>query len=465
MKRLVSILLGSVLVAAFLGPGTVTTAASAGSRHGTALLWALVFSTLACLVLQEAAGRLTITSGLDLGQAIRMRFGGSPTGAAVVPLVLGSIVLGCAAYEGGNILGGVAGVRLVIDRPASWLTAAVVGIAASVLALETTQGISRALGGAVGVMGVAFLVTAVRLEPDPLALASGSLLPHLPRGSSLLALALVGTTVVPYNLFLGSRIARGLSLAHLRLGLAVAILLGGLISMGVLVTGTAVPAPFTFEGLAEALRVRLGSWAPPCFALGLFAAGLSSAITAPLAAAIAARSLLGGSHDAPDRHGGEPSRTGRAGTWRDRAVWIAVLGAGAILGLAGVKPIPAILLAQALNGVLLPCVAVFLLIVVNDASLVGREGRNGALSNTAMALVVAVTIGLGTRNVLGAATEAIGGTPPRATLLGIVSAALLVGVSWPVAKLVREGRGSPPRGPARKGTRAGSPAPPRVRSG
>ena len=60
MKRLGHVLLWSVLSAAFIGPGTITTAASAGALYGPRLLWALAFSTLACFVLQEASARLTV---------------------------------------------------------------------------------------------------------------------------------------------------------------------------------------------------------------------------------------------------------------------------------------------------------------------------------------------------------------------------------------------------------------------
>ena len=55
MRRLLAVLFWSVLAAAFIGPGTVTTAASSGSRFGTSLLWALVFSTLACWALPRRA--------------------------------------------------------------------------------------------------------------------------------------------------------------------------------------------------------------------------------------------------------------------------------------------------------------------------------------------------------------------------------------------------------------------------
>ena len=102
MKRVFSVLIGSVIAAAFLGPGTVTTAARAGAAHGFQLLWTLLFATAACLVLQEACARLTIASGHNLGEALRRRFHHGLGAVLMLWLVLGAIVLGCAAYEHGH---------------------------------------------------------------------------------------------------------------------------------------------------------------------------------------------------------------------------------------------------------------------------------------------------------------------------------------------------------------------------
>ena len=182
----------------------MTTAASAGAGHGYALLWALGFSTLACLVLQEAAGRLRLLSGLSLGAALRRQF---PSGGArwlVLGVVLGAILVGNAAYEAGNILGAVSGASLVLGLPGWALTLACGLVAALLLWFNAPGRVAQTLGLLVAVMGVAFLVMAVALRPSPRAILEGLLVPTLPAGAGLLALGLVGTTVVPYNLFLGS---------------------------------------------------------------------------------------------------------------------------------------------------------------------------------------------------------------------------------------------------------------------
>ncbi len=397
MKRLLPVLVGSVIAAAFLGPGTVTTAARAGAAHGLELLWALLFATFACLVLQEACARLTIASGHNLGEALRRRFHRGVGALLMLWLVLGAIVLGCAAYEAGNILGGALGASLATGLPRPALTLVSAALAGLLLWLGSTRAVVTVLGSLVAVMGGAFLLTGLLLRPAAGEVLSGLLVPSVPAGSSLLVLGLVGTTVVPYNLFLGSGIARGQQLGEARLGLAVAIGLGGLISMAVLVAGSAVAGEFSYPQVAAVLSSQLGGWAASLFAFGLFAAGFSSAVTAPLAAAITARSLFAA----------DPDDAGWAdASWRYRSVWLGVLAAGTVFGLTGIRPVPAIIAAQALNGVLLPVVAVFLMLVMNDRRLLGAA-VNGRVANVAMGLVVAVALVLGARGLWRAVAAVI----------------------------------------------------------
>ncbi|MDY7094922.1 MAG: divalent metal cation transporter [Acidobacteriota bacterium] len=431
MSRLLNILFWSVIAAAFIGPGTVTTAASAGHGFGLRLLWALAFSTVACLVLQEAAARLTAVSGLDLGQALRQRYHGGLGGAAVLVVVLGAVVLGCASYEAGNILGAVVGAQLGVAVATPWLVLAIGLGAVALLWSGRPSLIARLMGLLVAVMGAAFVITAVVLAPPLPELLRGLLMPALPAGSGVVVLALVGTTVVPYNLFLGSGLARGQSLGEMRSGLAVAVVLGGLISMAVVVVGTVVTGEFSFPQLAEVLDGRFpgGRW---LLAVGLFAAGLTSAVTAPLAAAITARSLFS---DAEDPAWSPTSA-------RFRGVWGLVLAVGLASGLSGVRPVPAIILAQAFNGLLLPLVAVFLLVAVNDRRLMGERGLNGPWANALMAAVVWVTLVLGARQLAGAAGKVLALPPVSEEFLLALAAGFALLLAVPVARAVLRGRSS-----------------------
>lgn len=397
MNRLLSVLLWSVIAAAFIGPGTVTAAASAGAAHGTALLWALAFSVFATFILQEAAGRLTLVSGRELAEALAARAGGGLRAAAMTVLVLGAILLGNAAYEAGNILGGVAGARLASDLPEWQITLAIGGLAAMLLAFGSPRRVALLLGSLVALMGIAFIATAAALAPSVAQIFEGLAVPRIPAGAGLGVLALIGTTVVPYNLFLGSGLARGQSVGEMRFGLAVAIIVGGFVSGAILIVGTALDGEMDFPALAAVLQARLGDWAVLLLGVGLFAAGLSSAVTAPLAAAITARGLFGGKRP----------QAWEAKGWRFRAVWGGVLAVGLLSGLSGVRPIPAILAAQAFNALLLPLVAIFLWRSVNDAALMGERtaSRRG---NIAIGLVVLVTILLGASGLARAGSAALG---------------------------------------------------------
>jgi len=99
----------ALVSAAFIGPGTITTCTLAGAGFGYALLWALLFSIIACIILQEMAARLGIIARLGLGEALHAQF---PAGAGriiSVLLILSAIGIGNAAYETGNIMGGAWG--------------------------------------------------------------------------------------------------------------------------------------------------------------------------------------------------------------------------------------------------------------------------------------------------------------------------------------------------------------------
>jgi Mn2+/Fe2+ NRAMP family transporter len=251
-------------------------------------------------------------------------------------------------------------------------------------------------GALVAVMGIAFLVTAIRLGPELGELMKGLLVPSIPAGGTVMVLGLVGTTVVPYNLFLGSALARDSNLGEMRWGLAVAVIGGGVISLGVLVVGSALGGGLEYERLAAVLGDRLGRGAEASLAIGLFAAGFTSAVTAPLAAALTARSLLGEKGD-PRWHDD---------SLRYRAVWIGVLITGMAFGVADVRPIPVIILAQAFNGLILPLVAVFLWVAVTDRGLLG-VGVNSRLQNVVMGLVVLACVVLGLRGLLAALLGAL----------------------------------------------------------
>jgi len=383
---------GLLVTAAFIGPGTVTTASVAGARFGYALLWALVFSVLATLVLQEMSARLGLVTRAGLGEALRATFTRPVPRTAASLLVVTAIGFGNAAFQMGNVTGAALGLEALtgVPRPAWTL---VVGAAAfALLYTGVYRWIERSLVAMVVVLSAVFLTTAAIVRPSPVAVVSGALLPTLPPGSLVTVVALIGTTVVPYNLFLHASAVRekwseGLPIEQVlrlsRFDTLLSITLGGLVTLSIVITASVCfgrgAGVADAAGMAEQLEPLLGRAAHHFFATGLLAAGLTSAVTAPLAAAYATAGVLGWSEDLRGR--------------RFRAVWAAVVLIGTVLAAIGLEPIHAIVVAQAANGILLPVMAVFLLVVLNQSEVLGAH-RNGVLANVLGGAVVLVVLGL-----------------------------------------------------------------------
>jgi len=401
-SRLPSIGPAALVTAAFIGPGTITTCTLAGAGYGYALLWALLFSVIATIVLQEMAARLGIITGKGLGEALKTQFPSGIGRIVSLLLILSAIGIGNAAYETGNILGGALGLEALFEKAVLFARfniniwgPVIGGIAFLFLLLGSYKKLEKILVGLVILMSVVFLVTMISLAPHMGAIMKGLFIPKIPPGSVLMVAGLVGTTVVPYNLFLHAALVQEKwkskdDLKAARLDIWVSILLGGLVSMSIVITSAAA---FFGSGkeidnaadLAVQLEPILGNWATGFIGTGLFAAGLTSAITAPLAAAYATCGIMGW----------EKSLR----SWRFRAIWMVILSIGIFLSAVGLKPLPVIVFAQAANGILLPIIAIYLLWIVNDRKLMG-EYRNHLLRNIISGMVVLVAVFLGLRSLL-----------------------------------------------------------------
>lgn len=362
---------GFLVTAAFIGPGTVTSCSLAGARFGYALLYALIFATATTLILQEMTGRLSLSSGHDLGQALREFPQKALTRALFAILTLSAITFGCAAYEAGNITGGALGLEIVSNIPKQIWVLLISGAAVFILSRKKYRIVEKTLISLVFLMSLSFLATLVIIKPDVAAILKG-FIPTLPDGSILLVLALVGTTVVPYNLFLHSsavkqKWSKPSDLPAIKKDLWVSIGLGGLISTSIIVTSAVA---FFTQGLpvekgvhlAQQLRPLFGPQTTILFGLGFFAAGMSSAITAPYAAAFASSGIMGWEK-------GQDSR-------KFRNVWLGIIGIGLLVSMFDLNPLSVIIFAQVANGIILPVASIFLLVVLNN------RPRMGALANT-----------------------------------------------------------------------------------
>ncbi|MEM6513834.1 MAG: Nramp family divalent metal transporter [Pseudomonadota bacterium] len=394
-KRLRTIGPGALVAAAFIGPGTVTTSTLAGANYGYTLIWALVFATLATVILQDMSSRLGTVAQRGLGSAIRDTLQASVWRWPVYATVLVAIFLGNCAYEAGNIAGATAGIITLTGVSDAGVPAVVAGlfiVATALLLSGNYRLLERCLLGLVALMALAFITTFVLVRPSLGALLQGALIPRLPDGSLLTVIALIGTTIVPYNLFLHASAAkhrwRGAEdIADARFDTTVSIGLGGLIA--ILIVCTAAAGLFSAghsvasaADMARQLEPAFGSYSRVLLGVGLFAAGLTSAIAAPLATAFVVTELLG------------LDTSVRSRAFRGTAV--AVLLSGALLAVTGIRPLELIVAAQFANGLLLPFVAGFLLMVMNQERLLGAH-VNGRIANLLGVTVLLVTAGLGLR--------------------------------------------------------------------
>ena len=401
MKKRLSISGPGVLVAAaFIGPGTVATCTIAGATYGYALLWALVLSIIATIVLQEMAARIGLISGNGLSKVIREYTQHPVARVLSIGLILSAIGIGNGAYEAGNISGGVLGLEalglsgtLDIGGLALNYWSIIIGLLAGIiLFIGNYKLLERILVSLVIVMSLAFVITAIVTQPSITGILKGSLLPQIPEGSLLTIVALVGTTVVPYNLFLHASLVREKwqdekDLAAVRRDTRVAIILGGLVSMSIIICAATVQGSTitSASDLAKSLQPLFGDYATYFIGIGLGAAGLTSAITAPLAAAYVVKGCLGWENDLKSNS--------------FRMIWILVLIAGVVFSSVGFKPITIIKFAQITNGIVLPLIAGYLIWLANKKSLLGKF-TNSKLQNVLSIVIWLIVLGLGLRSIL-----------------------------------------------------------------
>lgn len=390
---------GVLVSAAFIGPGTVTVCTLAGVEFQFALLWALLLSIIACIVLQEMAARLGIITQQGLSEVIREEIKNPVFRTLSIILIFAAIVIGNAAYEAGNISGAVLGISAIVPSyivevgPLSLdLYSLLIGaIAFSLLAIGNYKVLEKAFIALVAIMSTSFVVTAILTKPDILLLLKGLFIPSSGEAGILTVMALIGTTVVPYNLFLHASIVGEKWKGKEALGIARkelfwAILLGGVVSMAIVITAAAsgISEVATAADFAVGLEPLFGRFATWFIALGLFAAGISSSITAPLAAAYVVKGCLGWKKGLNSR--------------KFKMVWATILLLGMFFSSLGFRPVMIIQFAQVANGILLPVAAIFLFWIVNRTSVMG-EHTNSLKQNFLGVLIIGITIFLGAKSI------------------------------------------------------------------
>ncbi|HIW13520.1 MAG TPA: Nramp family divalent metal transporter [Candidatus Salinicoccus stercoripullorum] len=388
---------GAIITASFIGPGTVTTATRAGAGFGFALLWAVIFSIVATIVLQEMVARIGIITKQGLGENIRDLFDNVILRFAAVWIVMIAVCVGCAAYISGDLLGTSLGVSYLFGIPENYV-APVIGVIILLLGISGSYKIiEKLMLFLIAVMCVTFITTMIVSGPEIAEVLKGAFIPGIPNGSILMIIALIGTTVVPYNFFIhattvSEKWGSAEGLKESRWDTIITITVGGIITAAILITAGALihgREVTSVVELAAPLEPLMGEFAPLFISIGLFAAGFSSATASPMGAAVTVSSFM--------RWKGGFDNT------KYKIVFSLVIGLGIVTSALGLEPLEVLLFAQALNGLILPIIAILIMIVINKKDFM-REHVNPLWLNVIGWVVAAVVSFLGIYSLADAVT-------------------------------------------------------------
>jgi Mn2+/Fe2+ NRAMP family transporter len=389
---------GPLIAAAFIGPGTVTVCTLAGANFGFSLIWAMVLSIVATVILQEISGRIGIVTGSDLSSLLRNQTDRPLFRIISMILVLLAIVLGNAAYESGNISGANLGLAFYWEAPTLKIGDFnlqsgnfLLGVFTFLLLWSGSfKTLERILVTLVILMSLAFMITAALTKPDLSNLLAG-FIPSWNEEEIPTLVALIGTTVVPYNLFLYASLVNKQwkspsDLPSMRRDISVSVILGGLVSMAIVIVGASnTSAEITSAiDVSKGLESVFGSLAGYMMGFGLLAAGLTSALTAPLAAGFVVCGIMGWDTEIKSK----PMRITMA----------VIVGLGLLFSSLGIKPVELITLAQLANGILLPLISGWIIWIAAQHSVLGKF-KNTPLVTGIASIIWLITFVLGMKSV------------------------------------------------------------------
>ena len=385
-------ILGPGLIASVAGDdaGGIATTSLIGAKLGYEMLWALLILTVALAVVQEMAARLGVGTGAGLLDLIRQRFG---IGWALFAVSV--IVIANAGITATEFLGIAAAAEIFgISR---WIAVPVAAVLMWAVLLYGNYLSAERVFLAMTLAFLAYPLAAILAHPDWSAVARGAFVPSFTMDHEhlLLLVALVGTTITPYQqLFQQSAVVeKGVGPRHYpaeRLDAFVGAVVGNLVWAFVIIAAAATlrPAGFTdIENAADAARALeplAGPTAQALFALGLLGASLLAGAVVPLATAYSVSEAFG-------------FRKGVGLDYRRAPVFYGLftvlLVFGALVALLPGVPLVALLVAiQVFNGILLPIVLAFIVVLSSDRRLMDGLANTPLQSVLGWTTLIVVTL-------------------------------------------------------------------------
>ena len=386
---------GFLIVGSFIGPGTVTSSTKAGADYGFQLFWCIIFSVIAVIVMQGMAARLGIVTQMGLAQNLVKDFENRPVLRNLLcGLVAVAITIGGFAYMSGDLTGTAIGIS-ALTGISTRIIAPVWGFCILLLlsfAGDALKYLEKLLGACVIIMAVVFLVTMFVVKPDLGKLLAGCV-PNIPKGGLMTCLSLIGTTVVPYNMFLHAASAKRTwhstdDLPLCRFGTNIPMIIGGIVTGGIMVTAATVMLGMPVRNAMDMsiqLEPTLGTFAKPFMAIGLVAAGVSSAVCTPMGVSYVLAGLFGWKTNRSDK--------------RYTVTNFLVLITGIIVAGMGFNPIALIMAAQMVNGVVLPVVVGVTIYLTASRRIMG-EFANSTLENVLGTAIFIISLILGVSSII-----------------------------------------------------------------
>jgi len=395
--------LGPGIIAASAGndAGGISTYSVAGAKYGYAMLWMMLAMTPSFIIVQEMAGRMGAVTGKGFSALIRERFGVRPTFLAMLMLLATNAATTVAEFAGIAAAMELFGVSRLISVP----------IAAFVVWLLVVRGsyrrVEKVLLALSGVF-IAYVIAAVMAQPDWGEVARGFVVPTVvpERAFVALAIGLTGTTIAPWMQFLvqSNIVEKGTSIKEWALAkwdvIAGAVSANVIACFIIITTGTVLyPAGIEITDAgqaAQALAPLAGPYAEGLFAIGLLSASVLAAAVLPLTASYAVCEAFGW-------------ESGIDRSWAEAPIFnglytVVIAAAAAIILVPGLDLIAIMLVSQVINGMLLPFLLLFMMVIVNDRGIMGRYVNtrlNNVLSWATIVVVISLTVVLLAMTLLG----------------------------------------------------------------
>jgi manganese transport protein len=383
---------------AYMDPGNFATNIQAGAKYGYSLLWVVLGANLIAMLFQALSARLGIVSGLNLAEMCRAKF---PRPVVVAMWVVGEIA--AMATDLAEFLGGAIGLSLLFHLPlfAGMVVTAIITYAILMVEGRGFRPIELIIGSLVGVIGLCYLAELVIAPIDWKAAGYHLVVPSLEDGGALLlAVGIIGATVMPHAIYLHSALTQARTPPRdeyecrrlVRISdreVVVALAVAGLVNMAMVMTASSAfhsghSEVAEIETAYHTLTPLLGGFAAGAFLLSLIASGISSSVVGTMAGQIIMQGFVGF----------------RIPIWLRRLVTMAP---AFVVVAIGVNATNALVISQVVLSIALPLPMITLLMFVRRKDIMGQFalGRLPTAAAIAGTVIVLTLNGVLLANVFG----------------------------------------------------------------